>query len=45
VQLVDEKTRPTFILATELTHPLAEEQRGGVYPERVFEWLSRQLHA
>jgi hypothetical protein len=45
VQLVDEKTRPTFTLATELTHPLAEEQRSGVYPERVFEWLSRQLHA
>lgn len=35
---------PTFILADELEHPLAHEQRTGVHPERVVEWLFAHLH-
>ena len=39
LQLTGPKTRPTFTLTPDVTHPLAAEQRGGVYPERVIEWL------
>ena len=35
---------PTFTLAGELDHPLAQEQRDGVHPERVVEWLFAHLH-
>jgi hypothetical protein len=35
---------PTFVLANELDHPLAREQRDGVHPERVIEWLFAHLH-
>jgi hypothetical protein len=35
---------PTFVLAHELDHPLAREQRDGVQPERVVEWLFAHLH-
>lgn len=35
---------PTFLLAHELDHPLALEQRSGVHPERVVEWLFAHLH-
>lgn len=35
---------PTFVLAPELEHPLAREQREGVHPERVVEWLFAHLH-
>jgi hypothetical protein len=35
---------PTFMLAGELDHPLAREQRDGVHPERVVEWLFAHLH-
>lgn len=35
---------PTFMLANELEHPLAREQRDGVHPERVVEWLFAHLH-
>ena len=35
---------PTFVLADELDHPLAREQRDGVHPERVVEWLFAHLH-
>jgi hypothetical protein len=35
---------PTFTLAGELDHPLAREQRDGVHPERVVEWLFAHLH-
>jgi hypothetical protein len=35
---------PTFTLANELDHPLAREQRDGVHPERVVEWLFAHLH-
>ena len=45
VRLVDPKTRPTFLLASHLDHPLALEQRTGVYSERVIEWLINQEHA
>ena len=34
----------TFTLAPELDHPLAREQRDGVHPERVIEWLFTHLH-
>lgn len=35
---------PTFELAGGLDHPLAREQRDGVHPERVVEWLFAHLH-
>jgi len=35
---------PTFMLADRLEHPLAQEQRDGVHPERVIEWLFAHLH-
>ena len=35
---------PTFVLDNELDHPLAREQRDGVHPERVVEWLFAHLH-
>jgi hypothetical protein len=35
---------PTFELSGELDHPLAREQRDGVHPERVVEWLFAHLH-
>ena len=35
---------PTFVLARELDHPLAREQRDGVHPERVVEWLFAHMH-
>ena len=35
---------PTFVLADQLDHPLAREQRDGVRPERVVEWLFAHLH-
>ena len=35
---------PTFVLANQLDHPLAQEQRDGVHPERVVEWLFAHLH-
>ena len=34
----------TFTLAPGLDHPLAREQRDGVHPERVTEWLFTHLH-
>jgi hypothetical protein len=45
VQLVSPESRPRFTLSPTLMHPLAVEQRDGVYPERVIEWLTNQLHA
>ena len=44
VQLTGPATAPTFVLDPEVVHPLATEQREGVYPERVLEWLSVYLH-
>ena len=38
------ETVPVFELAPGLAHPLAAEQRDGVYPERVLEWLAPVLH-
>lgn len=35
---------PTFMLGEQLDHPLAQEQRDGVHPERVVEWLFAHLH-
>ena len=35
---------PTFVLGDQLDHPLAHEQRDGVHPERVVEWLFAHLH-
>lgn len=35
---------PTFVLGDTLDHPLAREQRDGVRPERVVEWLFAHLH-
>ena len=44
VQLTGPASAPTFSLDPEVVHPLATEQREGVYPERVLEWLSVYLH-
>jgi len=44
VTLSGPATIPTFTLANELDHPLAREQRDGVHPERVVEWLFAHLH-
>jgi len=45
VRLTGPETVPKFQLAPDLAHPLAAEQREGVYPERVLEWLAPALHA
>jgi hypothetical protein len=44
VTLSGPDTIPTFVLANQLDHPLAREQRDGVHPERVVEWLFAHLH-
>ena len=44
LHLVSASRRPVFRLDPALDHPLAAEQRDGVYAERVLEWLARQLH-
>jgi hypothetical protein len=44
LQLTSPRSVPRFTLDLELDHPLAREQREGVYPERVLEWLAPQLH-
>jgi hypothetical protein len=44
VTLTGPEIIPTFVLASELDHPLAREQRDGVHPERVVEWLFAHLH-
>lgn len=40
VQLSGPTSAPSFTLMPSLQHPLAREQREGVYPERVIEWLA-----
>jgi hypothetical protein len=44
VQLTGPTTAPRFTLAADVEHRLAEEQRSGVYPERVIEWLAAHIH-
>jgi hypothetical protein len=44
VRLTSPTTVPSFELAPELDHPLAVDQREGVYSERLLEWLSPVLH-
>ena len=44
VTLSGPESIPTFVLADGLDHPLAHEQRSGVHPERVVEWLFAHLH-
>src|SRR6185437_9255798 len=39
-QLTGPTSVPTFTLLPGIQHPLAREQREGVYPERVLEWLA-----
>lgn len=43
VQLTGPDTAPDFVLDP-VGHPLAREQRAGVYPERVVEWLMAHVH-
>ncbi|HEU5169016.1 MAG TPA: DUF2199 domain-containing protein [Gemmatimonadales bacterium] len=43
-QLVGPQEAPRFALAPGLDHPLAAEQRDGVYPERALEWVAGLLH-
>jgi hypothetical protein len=44
VQLTGPTTPPEFNVAPDLDHPLAVEQREGVYPERRLEWLMQRAH-
>jgi hypothetical protein len=44
MRLQGRNTAPRFFLQPGLQHPLAAEQRSGVYPERALEWVSRFLH-
>jgi hypothetical protein len=44
MRLQGRNTAPRFFLQPGLQHPLAAEQRSGIYPERALEWVSRFLH-
>ena len=44
IHLSRPSTAPSFWLEKELDHPLAREQRSGVYAERALEWVSRFMH-
>lgn len=44
VKLTSPKTAPLFELDAGVDHPLAREQREGVGPERVVEWVSAHHH-
>jgi hypothetical protein len=44
VRLTGPKTAPIFELDPSVDHPLAREQREGVYAERVVEWVSAHHH-
>jgi hypothetical protein len=44
MRLQGRNTAPRFILQPELHHPLAAEQRSGIYPERALEWVSPFIH-
>jgi hypothetical protein len=43
VHLESPAERPSVTIAED-QHPLAQDQRDGVHPERVLEWLSEYLH-
>jgi hypothetical protein len=45
MRLTGPTTRPSFYLDREAEHALVAEQRDGVYPERVIEWLVRRIHS
>jgi len=44
IHLISPNSAPQFRLDSEVGHPLAAEQRSGVYPERALEWVSRFMH-
>jgi hypothetical protein len=44
VQLTGPATPPRFRFADSVEHPLAREQRDGVFPERRLEWLMQRAH-
>jgi len=44
VQLTGPATPPRFRFADCVEHPLAREQRDGVFPERRLEWLMQRAH-
>ena len=44
IHLLGPSTAPEFRFPGELDHPLAREQRRGVYPERALEWVARFVH-
>jgi hypothetical protein len=44
IHLIAPNSAPQFRLAGEVDHPLASEQRNGVYPERALESVSRFIH-
>jgi hypothetical protein len=44
IRLRGPEMAPHFYLTEGVDHALAREQRSGVYPERIMEWVSRFLH-
>jgi hypothetical protein len=44
VRLTGPDSAPLFELDADVDHPLVREQREGVYPERVIEWVSAHHH-
>jgi hypothetical protein len=44
VRLVAPKQSPLFVLDEDVDHPIAREQREGVTPERVTEWVTAHHH-
>jgi hypothetical protein len=44
VKLTSPTAIPCFTLDSNVSHPFAIEQRDGVWPERVLEWLVAHYH-
>ena len=44
VQLSDRGKIPQFTFAADVDHPLARQQREGIFPEQAIEWASRAVH-
>ena len=45
VQLTKRGEIPRFTFAPDVDHPLARQQREGIFPEQAIEWASRAVHA
>lgn len=44
VQLTKRGEIPRFTFAADVDHPLARQQREGIFPEQAIEWASQALH-